>query len=126
MDLRAPEAANKGCLVKLLTPRNGKQSGGRGFKSRPVRMLKGKKAEKMTKKLEIQGHVLVPEHIKMNEAEVQKLLEKYNVTLKQLPKILRTDPALRNLDPKPGDVIKILRKSPTVGDVEFYRVVIHA
>jgi len=70
--------------------------------------------------------VLVPKHTKMSEQEVQKLLDKYNLTLKQLPKIQRNDPAIQNLDVKPGDVIKIERNSQTVGDVDFYRMVSNA
>ena len=70
--------------------------------------------------------MLVPKHTKMSEQEVQKLLDKYNLTLKQLPKIQRNDPAIQNLDVKPGDVIKIERNSQTVGDVDFYRMVSNA
>jgi len=76
--------------------------------------------------LDISKHVLVPKHSKLSEEEVKKLLERYNVSLKQLPKILKTDPALQNLDAKPGDVIKIERQSPTVGKVNYYRVVTNA
>jgi DNA-directed RNA polymerase subunit H len=40
-----------------------------------------------------------------------------------LPKILKTDAAIRELDAKPGDVIKVVRVSPTAGESVFYRVV---
>ena len=80
----------------------------------------------MATKNNVWEHVLVPKHTKMSEQEVQKLLDKYNLTLKQLPKIQRNDPAIQNLDVKPGDVIKIERNSQTVGDVDFYRMVSNA
>ncbi|MFH0752084.1 MAG: DNA-directed RNA polymerase subunit H [archaeon] len=80
----------------------------------------------MAKKIDVQNHIFVPKHIKMGEEDVQKLLEKYNINLKQLPRIIKTDPAIRDLDAKVGDVIKILRNSPIIGDVEFYRVVSNA
>ncbi len=77
----------------------------------------------MAKKIDVLEHVLAPRHTKMSEQEVQKLLERYSITLKQLPRILKNDPAIQELDTKPGDVIKITRKSQTVGNVEFYRVI---
>lgn len=80
----------------------------------------------MAEKFDIQEHKRIPKHTKIGEEEILKLLEQYNISLKQLPKILKTDPALRALDAKPGDVIKIERVSPTVGKVNFFRVVINA
>lgn len=67
-------------------------------------------------------HELQPKHSKMEEDEVKKLLEDYNISLSQLPKINKKDPALPEGCEK-GDVIKIERKS---GDdtVFYYRVVV--
>jgi len=67
---------------------------------------------------------LVPKHEILSEEEKQKLLEKFNISLKQLPKILVTDPCAKALGAKPGDVIKITRKSPTAGEYYYYRVVV--
>ena len=66
----------------------------------------------------------MPEHSKLNDKDKKKLLEKYNITLQNLPKILNTDAALQTLKVKPGDVIKIIRKSSTAGTSIFYRCVI--
>lgn len=66
----------------------------------------------------------MPEHIKLNEKEKKELLEKYNISLQNLPKILSTDAAIRSLNVKPGDVIRIMRKSVTAGMALFYRCVI--
>ncbi|MBI2656684.1 DNA-directed RNA polymerase subunit H [Candidatus Woesearchaeota archaeon] len=74
-------------------------------------------------KFKVDKHILTPKHSKLGEREKAQLLEKYHVTSKELPKILKTDAALRELDAKPGDIIKITRKSPTAGDSIFYRVV---
>ncbi len=68
-------------------------------------------------------HILVPEHKKISEREKQELLKKYNITIKELPRILISDPAIAHLDVKPGDIIKIIRKSPTSGESIYYRVV---
>ena len=75
-------------------------------------------------KFKVDKHILTPKHIKLSEKEKAQLMEKYNVTSKELPKIIRTDAAIRELDPKPSDIIKIIRKSPTAGESTFYRVVI--
>lgn len=81
---------------------------------------------KMAEKFNIQEHKLIPKHTKLSEEETQKLLEQYNISLKQLPKILKSDPAIKDLNAKPGDVIKIDRESPTMGKTSFYRVVLNA
>ncbi|RME55346.1 DNA-directed RNA polymerase subunit H [Candidatus Woesearchaeota archaeon] len=77
-------------------------------------------------KLDISKHILVPKHTKLSDEEVKSLLEEYNISLKQLPKILKNDPAISDLGAKPGDVIKIERHSPTVGKTYYYRVVSNA
>ena len=74
-------------------------------------------------KFKVDKHVLTPKHSKVSDKEKESLLLRYNVTSKELPKILVTDAAIRELGTKPGDVIKITRKSQTAGESFFYRVV---
>jgi DNA-directed RNA polymerase subunit H len=52
-------------------------------------------------------------------------LEKYHITLKELPKISKKDPAIGHLNVKEGDVVKVVRESPTAGEAIFYRGVIN-
>ena len=73
------------------------------------------------KKLLIKKHDLIPVHIKLSGKEKQALLEKYRISLKELPKIKLDDSAIAKLNVKPGDVIKIIRESPTAGESIFYR-----
>jgi DNA-directed RNA polymerase subunit H (RpoH/RPB5) len=75
-------------------------------------------------KVNISKHQLVPKHVKLSEKEKQKLFEAYHISLKELPKISIKDPVIQELEPKEGDVIKIIRKSPTAGETFFYRGVI--
>ncbi|HHI04235.1 MAG TPA: DNA-directed RNA polymerase subunit H [Candidatus Woesearchaeota archaeon] len=77
------------------------------------------------KNIDTRKHMLVPEHSKLNKKEIQELLEKYNISLNELPKILLTDPSIEKLNLKVGDVIKITRDSPTAGKFTYYRVVIN-
>lgn len=82
-------------------------------------------AKKIVKKrYDVTKHVLVPVHSLLSEKEKEALLERHGITLHQLPKIRKGDPAISHLDVKQGDVIKIARKSPTSGKSVFYRVVI--
>ena len=74
-------------------------------------------------KFKVDKHTLTPKHIKLGEREKAQMLEKYHVTSKELPKIQKTDAAIKELDAKPGEMIKIIRKSPTAGESFFYRVV---
>lgn len=67
-------------------------------------------------------HVLQPKHTKLKQNEVAELIEKYNISLTQLPKIKLTDPAVP-ADCKTGDILKIERKDDGKVYV-FYRVVI--
>ncbi|MEM5843652.1 MAG: DNA-directed RNA polymerase subunit H [Candidatus Aenigmatarchaeota archaeon] len=74
--------------------------------------------------MEIESHRLVPKHILLSEKEKEELLKKYGITLKELPRILSSDPMVKALNAKVGDVIKIIRKSPTAEVSEYYRVVV--
>ncbi len=79
--------------------------------------------------LDIRSHTLVPEHILLSEEEKRSILDKYQISIDNLPKILITDPVVRLMgtpeEPvKPGDVIKIIRKSPTAGTAIAYRIVV--
>ncbi len=68
-------------------------------------------------------HILQPKHTKLNEKEIQQLLENYNLSKSQIPKIFLNDAALANMNCAIGDVIKIER---TEGDKinVYYRVVV--
>lgn len=57
------------------------------------------------------------------------VLKKLNVTKDKLPRISINDPAIKALEEihgklDPGRIIKIIRKSPTAGYYEYYRVVV--
>jgi DNA-directed RNA polymerase subunit H len=67
---------------------------------------------------------MVPKHIVLTEEEKEEVLNRYKVSLRQLPKILITDPAIANRNPKVGDVVRIVRKSPTAEETVYYRVVV--
>jgi DNA-directed RNA polymerase subunit H len=76
------------------------------------------------KKFNVLEHELVPKHAILNEQEKEEVLKRYGIVLRQLPRMLITDPAIREMNPKVGDVVKIVRKSSTSGESIYYRVVI--
>ena len=78
----------------------------------------------MKKKFKVDKHILIPKHSKLSESQKEKLLEKYNISVKELPRILKTDAAISSLGAKPGDVIKITRNSATAGTSDYYRLVV--
>ena len=75
-------------------------------------------------KIDVIKHMLVPEHIILDDEEAKRVLEYYSIPKEQLPKILITDPAAKIIGAKDGDVIKILRDSPTTGKSVYYRNVV--
>ncbi|MBL7160092.1 MAG: DNA-directed RNA polymerase subunit H [Candidatus Aenigmarchaeota archaeon] len=74
--------------------------------------------------LNILKHELVPQHVILNEEEKKVVFEKFNISQTQLPKILYNDAVVKLIEAKPGDVIKITRKSQTAGTAVYYRLVI--
>ena len=87
------------------------------------KQTKEKTTSKIENKEEIK-HTLVPKHTKLTKEEAKKLLEKYNITIKELPKIKKADQGIRHLNAKIGDIIKIERNSPTAKKTTYFRSVI--
>lgn len=78
----------------------------------------------MAEKFDVTKHVLVPRHAKVSDKEKKELTEKYNISMRNLPKIFASDPAIQDLGAKEGDVIKIVRPSRTAGSSVFYRRIV--
>jgi len=66
-------------------------------------------------------HILQPKHTILDSSDAEKLMQEHNISLAQLPKISKKDPALPE-GSDTGDVVKIER----TGDLAevYYRVVI--
>lgn len=69
-------------------------------------------------------HTLVPKHEIMTQEEKQKLLDEYRVHPYQLPRIKASDPAAKAIGARPGDIVRIMRDSPTAGKYTAYRYVV--
>ena len=76
------------------------------------------------KEVDISKHKMVPKHTIVGDVEKKELLERYNITLNHLPRLLITDPMAKFLEATAGDVVKIVRESHTAGKAVYYRVVV--
>lgn len=78
----------------------------------------------MPKAFDVMKHDLVPRHELLSDEEARDILTKYGVTPDQLPKIFASDAVARAVRAKPGNIIRIKRKSPTAGEHVAYRYVV--
>jgi len=74
--------------------------------------------------LKVSDHIYVPKHEIVQEQDIGKVLKKYNAKLEQFPYISVSDPVVKEIGGKPGDLVRISRKSPTAGDMSYYRFVV--
>jgi len=75
------------------------------------------------KTINIEKHNLMPKHTVCSDKEKNQILEKYNATIQDLPKITQNDASLMSMKVKVGDLIKIERDDPVTKKTVFYRVV---
>ena len=68
-------------------------------------------------------HELVPKHEILPPEEAKELLDKYRAKVYQLPQIKASDIVAIAIGAKPGDILKITRKSVTAGKYSSYRYV---
>jgi DNA-directed RNA polymerase subunit H len=76
------------------------------------------------KVIRITNHEYQPRHEILSKVQAEEILQKYNTRPSQLPYIMINDKALEDLDVRPGDIIKITRKSATAGQSVYYRYVV--
>ena len=72
----------------------------------------------------VPDHTYVPQHEIISKKEAEEVLQKFNCKPTELPLIFVNDPAIIGLGVKPGDMIKITRKSGTSGTSLYYRYVV--
>jgi DNA-directed RNA polymerase subunit H len=76
------------------------------------------------KLLKITDHVYQPKHEILPKNQAEEVLKKFNTKPSQLPYIMRSDKGIEDLEARPGDIIKITRRSPTSGESVYYRYVV--
>lgn len=94
-----------------------------GAPSLPIRQLfPGGHLKKKTN-INVLEHHLVPKMKVLGENEKSKVLKKYGISEKELPRMLSDDAAAQVLGAKAGDVVEIKREDPT-GASSYYRLVV--
>jgi DNA-directed RNA polymerase subunit H len=76
------------------------------------------------KTVKITNHIYQPKHEILPKDKAEEILKKYNAKPSQLPYVMISDKALEDLDVRPGDIMKITRKSQTAGESVYYRYVV--
>ena len=85
-------------------------------------MTEEKPAEEI--KIDIFKSKYVPNSRILSEEEKKALLEKYNISPVQLPKLMHSDPVAKLLTAKAGDVVELERKVKNAGLSKYYRIVV--
>lgn len=71
-------------------------------------------------------HQYVPPCSILNDEQVLEFKQKFNIqNSKQLPEISRFDPQALAICLRPGDIIKLMRRSETAGTFNYYRVCVN-
>jgi DNA-directed RNA polymerase subunit H len=78
----------------------------------------------MVTKSAVKDHELVPEHVLLSPEEGEAVLRTYGIGAPQLPKIHVNDPVAKEIGAKVGEIIRVVRRSPTAKQSIFYRLVI--
>ncbi len=84
---------------------------------------RGKRKEEILLEKVIQ-HELVPRAEIVPREEAKRILRQLNAAPWQLPWIRSSDPLVRAIKAKPGDIIRIVRRSSTAGEHITYRFVV--
>lgn len=89
-------------------------------------MAKKTKKEDIIEETKVTDHKLVPKHEVLGEEEKKQILAKFNANEDQFPFLFSTDPVVREIGAKPGDMVRITRVSDTAGQSFYYRYVVEA
>ncbi len=94
--------------------------------SKVIVVAKRTKKEEIFEETKVTDHVLVPKHEVLSQEEKRQVLGQVNATEEQFPFLFSTDPVVREIGAKPGDMVKITRVSDTAGETTYFRFVVEA
>ena len=88
--------------------------------------MRRKKVEDEVPAFKVSTHFLIPKHELLTKEESTQVLAKFSSTPAQFPYILATDPVAKEVGARPGDFVRITRKSETAGSSVYYRYVVES
>lgn len=72
----------------------------------------------------VSTHFLIPKHELLTREEATQVQARNNASPSQFPYLLNTDPLAKEVGAKPGDLVRITRRSETAGTSTYYRYVV--
>ena len=69
-------------------------------------------------------HFLIPKHELLTKEEASQVVARFNASPAQFPYLLNTDPLAKEVGARPGDFVRITRRSETAGTSTYYRYVV--
>jgi DNA-directed RNA polymerase subunit H len=88
--------------------------------------VKRKKVEDEVPAFKVSTHFLIPKHELLTKEEATQVLAAFNATASQFPYVLATDPVVKEIGARPGDLVRVTRKSETAGSSVYYRYVVES
>ena len=72
----------------------------------------------------VSTHFLIPKHELLTREEAEQVKARFNAKSSQFPYIQATDAIAKEIGAKPGDFVRITRRSETAGTSVYYRYVV--
>jgi len=86
--------------------------------------VRRKKVEDEVPAFKVSTHFLIPKHELLTREEAAQVLARFNSSPAQFPYIQSTDSIAKEIGAKPGDFVRITRRSETAGTSTYYRYVV--
>ena len=67
---------------------------------------------------------MIPKHELLTREEAAQVLARFNSISSQFPYIQATDAIAKEIGAKPGDMVRVTRRSETAGSSTYYRYVV--
>lgn len=77
-------------------------------------------------RINILEHKLVPKFRILSDEEKEEVLGRFKTTEKRLPRVLDSDPVVKKIGAKPGNLLEITRTSEVAGESLYYRLVVQS